>query len=500
MDTQNNIYFIINHLQKKMKDNLKIAWRNLWRNKRRTFITISSMFFAVFIAILMRSFQLGAYNHMINSMVTQYSGHLQIQDKEYADNQSIDYSIAYTDSIKNILDQNEHVKFYFPRIQTPVMASSGNTSTIAIIMGVNYQKENDLINLGNKIAQFYLDSNIINNISAQLDEKSIKILSKYENKAFSNRKNLSEDLFADGLDTSKYINLICENTKLPPINLSNENILIGYKLAEYLELSIGDSVILIGQGFRGASAIGKYQISGFLNFPTDAFNNRFIYMPLHTAQIYLSAFDNSSFDTTFYVNYIAINTDYQASIKHSDYQKILNVKQEIESTLNNKMLTVIGWKKLNKDMIQGIEMDNNSGKIMIFILYLIIAFGVLGTAMMMIAERKREFGVMLAIGMKRNKLSIIISLEMLIMGIISFFAGLVITAPIIWYGNKHPIQLHGEMAKSLSSYNMEPVLPFQYFDTYIFSQLLIVAGIVVMVLIYTLLKIRKLNVISSIRN
>ncbi len=85
-----------------MKEIIKISWRNLWRNKRRTIITISSIFFAFFYAILMRSFQIGTYNVLIDNTVSQFSGHLQIQDKSYFDEQTIDYAIPFTDDFKNI--------------------------------------------------------------------------------------------------------------------------------------------------------------------------------------------------------------------------------------------------------------------------------------------------------------------------------------------------------------------------------------------------------------
>ncbi|MBN2662862.1 MAG: ABC transporter permease [Bacteroidales bacterium] len=490
-------------MNSKFITNIKIAWRNLWRNKRRTLITVSSIFFAVFFAILMRSFQIGTYSHMIDNIVTKFSGHLQIQDVEYLDNQSIDYSIPFTDSLINILNNNTDVEFYFPRIQSGALSSSGENSKFAVIMGVDYQKENELIDFYENIALCFLDTASLNSIAKNMDQKNADVLLKYKNRAYSNSADLREDLFADGLDTSKYLGDILNKTKLPDIkyNKYGQDVFVGYKLALYLELGIGDSIILMGQGYAGTTAVGKYRIIGFLNFPADMFNDRFIYMPIHTAQTFLSAYKiNNDFDTTYYVNYIAVNTVYQASIKSNDYDRILKVKADIENEIKNPLITVLGWHNLNKDLIEGIEMDNGSGKIMIFVLYLIIAFGVLGTVMMMIAERKREFGMMMAIGMQRKQLSFIVSIEMFFMGIIAAVLGIIVTAPIIWIGHNHPIRLRGDQADSMDMYNMEPVLPLHNFDTYVVAQLAVVAIIVAVVLVYALLKIRKLKVISALKS
>lgn len=353
------------------------------------------------------------------------------------------------------------------------------------------------------MARYCIDSNALNKLKLVTDNHNFDVLIKYKNKVFNSSKDLSDELFVMGFDTAKYIKKVYELTSLPDVkySVSGNDVIIGYKLAQFLELKIDDSIVLVSQGFRGASAVGKYKIAGYLNFPADAFNERFIYMPIKTTQIFLSAFEIENIsDTTFFVNYIALNTIYQASVRENDYKKILKVKSEIEQKIENKLITVVGWHNLNKDLIQGIEMDNKNGKIMIFVLYLIIAFGVLGTVMMMIAERKREFGMMMAVGLKKNALSFIVTIEMFFMGMIAGLFGIIITAPIVWIGHKYPIKLRGEMAKSMDMYNMEPVLPLQNFDTYVLSQLAVVMVIVGIVLIYALLKINKLNVIDALKS
>ena len=62
---------------------LILAWRNIWRNKRRSIITIASITFAVFIACVMRSMQLGSYNRMISNAAQFFTGYIQVHEKGY---------------------------------------------------------------------------------------------------------------------------------------------------------------------------------------------------------------------------------------------------------------------------------------------------------------------------------------------------------------------------------------------------------------------------------
>ena len=67
----------------------QMAWRNIWRNPRRTIITFSAIMFASLLLVFMLSFQFGSYETMINTSVKISTGHLQVQAHDYQDKKSI---------------------------------------------------------------------------------------------------------------------------------------------------------------------------------------------------------------------------------------------------------------------------------------------------------------------------------------------------------------------------------------------------------------------------
>src|SRR5512138_2892635 len=96
----------------------KIAWRNLWRNKRRTLLTISSVLFALFLALLMRSMQLGSYDMMVESAVKTSTGYIQVHAKGYWADKSIDNTFEADSSLEQKILANPNVTQVTPRLES----------------------------------------------------------------------------------------------------------------------------------------------------------------------------------------------------------------------------------------------------------------------------------------------------------------------------------------------------------------------------------------------
>ena len=123
-----------------MKD-YKLAWKNLWRNKRRTLITSASVFFAVFFALVMRSFQLGAYDRLFKNVIESFTGYIQLQNKDYLDEGILDNSFVLDTLLPKQLEADVNVKGVVPRFESYALAAAGSKTQGVIVLGIDPERE-----------------------------------------------------------------------------------------------------------------------------------------------------------------------------------------------------------------------------------------------------------------------------------------------------------------------------------------------------------------------
>lgn len=470
-----------------MNEYIKLAWRNIWRNKRRTIITAASIFFAVFLAIIMRGFQLGTYTHMINQSVESYSGYLQIQHPRYFDEENIDYSLVYNESLLNDIRKTPGVKAVTPRINNFSFASFNEQSKGVVIMAIDPIAERKASNPEHQLIHFRISKEDIAKIEKEisLSKNTSKLLHEYEGLSFKNEKSLIEAFELDKKRDAKFIALLKKYCNYPAFSLkpNDDGVYVSDRLSKYLKIDVGDTLVLMGQGFQGASAAGLFPVRGIIKMLSPELDNKLVYMTLYQAQTYFSMPDR--------VNYFAVNL-----YNPDDFT---NMQKLLQAKLSSDEMTVKNWQELNPTLQQQIEGDNKSGQMFVFILYFIIFFGIFGTVLMMLAERKREFGVMVAIGMKKKVLSLIVVLEMLMIGFIGTIAGMIAAAPIILLGYYFPIRYYGELAKMMEDMGFDALMPMEWFGSYFYMQAVVVFFMVILACYFPLRSIRKMKIINNLR-
>lgn len=468
---------------------IKIAWRNLWRNKRRTLITASSILFAVFFVIIMRSLELGSYNLMINNTIESYMGFLQVQHKDYLDDPTLDNSFSFSDSILNQLSSIEGIKSVAPRIGSFALASTGLQTKGVSVIGVDPFREKDLSNPEGKIVRYKITPDALKSIeSEKIAPEVMNKLKSLLNNAYINLNTIQTDLKLDKQQLKDYMSLFSKYFAYPgSMFMADENaVLVSDRLARFLKISVGDTVILMGQGYHGASAAGIFPVKGIIKVPAPDLDNKLIYMPLKTAQEF--------FSMPGQITSVSINL-YDNSDKG-----LKQARQQLMPYLDEQNMVVKTWKEFNEVLFQQIQSDNQSGQIIIGFLYLVVFFGIFGTVLMMIHERRHEFGILISIGMKRFKLLLITILEMLFMGVMGVLSGIILSIPLLYLGSEYPVRLTGDLARIMEEMGFEPLMPLEWIDTYVLWQGLIVALMVIFSCIYPLRKIFTLSEVDAIRS
>jgi len=401
----------------------KMAWRNIWRNKRRTLITMTSVIMAVLLSSVMSAMQQGQYDQMIENTVGSFLGHIQIQDTTYFDEPNLNNSMVLSDSLMQKLKQIDGIDAIVPRIDSYALAGGANKTRAVMVVGTDPVAEQKLSEPQNKL----IDGNYFDSIT-------------------------------------------------------DRSVLISEGLADYLDLAVEDSLVLLGSGFRGVTAADLLPVRGIVRFGIPEMNKGLVYIPLETARDFFGAYDR--------VTSLAILAERASQAE--------TIALDFNNTATGKY-RAYDWKQLMPELIQAIQADRGSSYIILLVLYMVVGFGILGTVLMMTNERSYEFGVLLSIGTSRLRISLMLVLETLFITLSGTISGMILSVPVIRYFHVNPLEFTGQAADAILEYGMEPFIRFSTDPGILFIQAGIVAVISLLIGIYPVIHTYGLKPVEAMR-
>ncbi len=400
---------------------LKLAWRNIFRNKRRSIITISSIIFAVVFSVTMRSLQHGAYHNMLKNIVGNYLGYIQIHYKGFWEEKTIDNSFYIEDL--DSLKANPTIAYINHRIEGFALASHEKESKPVVILGINPSKESE----HNQIKNSLIGGSFLSN--------------------------------------------------------NNNGLLIGKGLQKIMNINIGDSLIFLSQGFQGSIASGIYPVLGIVDLKTPDLNRQTVIMNLGNAQDFFGI-DNMA-------------TSAVIGPKNDEWEK---AEKSILTQLDSSQFEIMNWQQMLPELKQLIDVDRAGGTFVLIILYSILTFSLFGTVLMLAEERNFEFGVLVAIGMRKSIITRIALYETLIMSVVGVILGLICVIPVVTYFHFYPINLSGQMQEVVEQFGFEAIIPTSLNPWISITQALIVFSITIFVNLYTLIKIKNIQPTKAMRS
>ena len=216
-----------------MRNLLTLAWRNIWRNRRRSLITISAIAFAILIVAMTRSMQYGTYDTMEYMAVSLYNGEIQIHRNGFQNEKSVEYFLDQDEKDwQALVETQPQYTAFSRRITSFGLVSSDSASTGALIVGI--EPENEL-----RITQF-------------------------------------TGMVKDG----------------EPLNSTDDHlVLVGAVLARNLAVGIGDTLVVLTQGYRNQMGADLYVIKGTIKVGHSELDRGIMIMPLHNAQDLFSLYN-----------------------------------------------------------------------------------------------------------------------------------------------------------------------------------------------------------------
>ncbi len=261
----------------------------------------------------------------------------------------------------------------------------------------------------------------------------------------------------------------------------NSPMLISKKLATKLKAKIGSKIVLTIQHTSGELAYGLFRVTGIYKTENTMFDEPNIFVKKQDL-VTLTGYDPSK------ATEIGVLLD---KVEDTD-----RVAAELKSKLPG--LSVLSWKEL-EPLIAGLSsmMDQFSYFLLIIIL-VGMAFGIINTMMMAVLERTRELGMLMAVGMNRRKVFLMIMTETILLSLVGTIAGIVVSALTISYTGRTGLNF-AAWAEGYESWGYSAfIYPRLYLDFYIgMTALVIITAIISS--IYPARKALRFNPAEAIR-
>jgi len=305
----------------------------------------------------------GGYGNVIKSFTKAKTGHIQIHQKEYLDKPGLYKNFVWNDELAKTIKSVNSVEKITPRLFSGALAFVDKKTTAAMVKGIDIEAEAAMTGLDKKV------------------EKGT--------------------YFTKSAGEPKYEAVITNS------------------LAEALRTEVGAEIILISQGADGSIANDKFKIIGILPKSLDSLENRAVFVPLETAQEFISI-GNKIHETAIMIK------DYRESIPEAD-----SINKALFAT-GIKDLSSEPWEVVEEQFYTSMVADKEGNYIVIFIVMFIVGVGVLNTVLMSILERMREYGVMKAMGTSPSFIFSSIVIETFFLSILSSVAGFLLSLLATW--------------------------------------------------------------------
>lgn len=331
---------------------LQLAWRNTQRNIRRTLLTASAVTVAVASMVFGLSYLGGVMDSILDTYARTESGHVRLRKAGYTKRERsmpLHLNLASLNETLDVLRNQPNVTEALPRIRTAVLVDGAGSNRPGLLFGLDLAREEGYFN--------------------------------------------PSDMVLEG--------------RLP--RPGEAEIMIGHTFAEKLEVSVGDTLILLVQTAYRSMGGMRAVLTAVGTTGLGHLDSRILVAPLDQVQ-YMTEMPNATTEILVFADDPMLADSMVADLSAS-----------VSSVMQSEV-EVLSWRDQGP-LIQMIEANKPISGAILFILMLMAGLVIVNTMLMTVMERTRELGMMAAMGMRRRDIMALTIAEGVIIGVIGAVVG-----------------------------------------------------------------------------
>lgn len=361
---------------------LKLAWRNIWRSKLRTFTVMGAIIVGVVALVFYMGFMKGFVRTYVSNAIQNELSHLQIHNPAYPEDQEVQYYLSEVASLTQKIKQQPNVVAYTERTLVEAIALSARGSRGLQLRGIVPEQEAAVTKLDKKITE-----------GVYLSE------SKYKNP-----------------------------------------VLISERLAEILQLKVKSKLVVQFQTVEGDIKLQTYKIAGLYKTSNKQFDEQNIFVP--QSKIALSLTGQPIV--------------HEIAILLKDAGQLEETKTALQNTISDSSRYLAEtYLEVSPDVALYETQMTASSSLVISIVMIALIFGIINTMLMAVLERTKEFGMLLAVGMKRKQVFLMIITEAIMMALVATPLAMLVGAALLGYLGSVGMQMTALEQVGIS----EPIYP-----------------------------------------
>jgi ABC-type lipoprotein release transport system permease subunit len=413
-----------------------IAWKNVWRSKRRSLVVIAAVTIGIISGVLLIGIWQGWTEQRLHDAIYNEVSHVQVHNDDYLKNEEIDLTVKDQDGIIRCLDSLPDVLGWVKRTKIIAMANTSWANTGIILYGIDPEKEKQVTEIYKKILSGAGEYPDINNPGDILiSDKTAEVLKlkqyivndgiieelrneKIPETILTQLKDIQDQRYRSPKDFREALKSIFTKKELDMYGNLIMDRALDYRIRNKIQITMSD--------LKGNPVQGIFRVCGIYKTTNSSFDQASVFVNAGAmADLY-----GSGEILTHEIAVLLNNIDDADSVK----EKLGRISSD------NSVMT---WKELAPDAAMMNDFMIMYYFIFVGIIMLALAFGIINTMLMAILERTRELGMLMAIGMNRQKIFYMIMYETIFLTIVGAITGMLSGWVMIRFLDKTGIQFTG---------------------------------------------------------